>query len=318
MNIKQLIKLEGKADKWLLPVEMVMMAYALLTVMVILFTWTNIHNPSDLLWSRLSVVMTTVAVWVVFRLWPCRLMYLVRIIVLFAYLGWWYPDTYELNKQFPNLDPIFAQWDQSIFGFQPALIWSQRFPSPIVSELMDMGYSMYFPMFVGLVFYVFFRRYEQFHRTAFIILSSFYIYYTIYVFLPVTGPQYYYLAAGLDNIAAGVFPDVGNYFSNCMDVLPSPGYKDGLFYQLVQSAHDAGERPTAAFPSSHVGVSTITMLMAIRLKEWKIVLLYAIPYLFLCMATIYIQAHYAVDAFAGFVSAIMVFFLLDWVYKKYL
>ena len=181
---------------------------------------------------------------------------------------------------------------------------------------MAMGYSLYFLMFVSLTFYVFFKRYEDFQKVSFILITSFFVYYVVFVLFPVAGPQYYYLAVGVDEIARGHFPEVGKYFANHTECLPIPGWEDGLFRNLVQKAHETGERPTAAFPSSHVGVSTLTMIIALWLKEYKFVLIWAIPWIFLCMGTVYLLPHYAVDAIAGFFSAIVVFFLLKFVWNK--
>jgi membrane-associated phospholipid phosphatase len=46
------------------------------------------------------------------------------------------------------------------------------------------------------------------------------------------------------------------------------------------------------------------------------VLIWAIPWIFLCMGTVYLLPHYAVDAIAGFFSAIVVFFLLKYIWNK--
>ena len=90
-----------------------------------------------------------------------------------------------------------------------------------------------------------------------------------------------------------------------------PGWKDGFCYHLVESAHQAGERPTAAFPSSHVGITTILMILAGRTRSrWLFFCLLPL-FLLMCFATVYIQAHYAIDVFAGLVSGIL-FFLLFW------
>lgn len=315
--VKELLTPEKITMKWLFPAETAMIIYAVFTLLLVLFTATNLHDADAMIWFRIRIVLTTAAMWLVYRIWHCRLMIFARIVILLLSLSWWYPDTYELNRHFQNLDPWFAQMDQSLFGCQPALLWCQQFSSPIIAELMDFGYAMYYPMFVILIIYIFFKRYEEFDRIAFVILASFYIYYVIYDLLPVTGPQYYYLAAGLDNIAAGNFPDVGYYFATHSEALPTPGYQNGIFHAMVESAHAAGERPTAAFPSSHVGVSTITMVMALRLREWKYALIIAIPYLLLCFSTVYIQAHYAVDAIAGFITAVPLAFALDVFYDRY-
>lgn len=310
-------KSETKPYKWLFPAEIGMMLYGIFTLLLIAFTYTSIPDPEQLIWWRVRVMLLTVAMWIVYRLWTCRMIALARVVLLFVTLGWWYPDTYLLNCHFDNLDHIFAAWDQYLFGFQPALVWSKAFPSRIVSELMSMGYAFYFLMFASLVFYIFFKRYNDFQKVAYILVSSFFIYYVIFDLLPVAGPQYYYLAVGLDNIQAGHFPAVGTYFASHTECLPIPGWEDGFFRGLVQTSHDAGERPTAAFPSSHVGVSTLTMLMALRLKEWKFALIWAVPYAFLCMGTVYLLPHYAVDAIAGFFTAIGIYFALEWSWKRY-
>jgi len=164
--------------------------------------------------------------------------------------------------------------------------------------------------------FAFFFRYKEFDRTVFIILTAFFIYYVIFIFLPVTGPQYYYLAVGLDNIAAGVFPDVGNYFASHQEALPMPGWSDGVFYHMVENAHTAGERPTAAFPSSHVGVTTILIFLAWRLRNrwlfWGMMPFYVL----MCLATVYIQAHYAIDVVGGWVSAVIIYIVLHFLCGK--
>lgn len=317
IKIKDYLKKEKSAMKWLFPAETAMVIYAIFTLALVLFTSTKLGNADALLWERIRVVMTTVALWVVYRQWPCRQMAFARIAILLVFLGWWYPDTYELNKHFDNLDHVFAGMDQALFGCQPALLWSQNFTSVIVKEAMNFGYSMYYPMFVLFIVYIFATRYDQLQRVAFVILGAFYVYYVIFDLLPVTGPQYYYLAAGVENIAAGTFPDVGTYFSQMRDCMPNPGYEDGLFYHLVTMAHETGERPTAAFPSSHVGIATVTLALAMKMKEWKFSLIIAVPYLLMCFATVYIRAHYAVDAIAGFITAVPLMFALDLVYVKF-
>ena len=153
-------------------------------------------------------------------------------------------------------------------------------------------------------------------KAATIILASFFIYYFIFVILPVTGPQYYYLAVGESRIAEGIFPDLGNYFLTHSERMTSPGYADGLFYGLVENAHNAGERPTAAFPSSHIGITTILMLFAwysrSRRLFWSI-LPFAVLMFF---ATVYIKAHYAIDAIAGIVSGVILYYTIATIYRK--
>jgi len=263
-----------------------------------------------MLWGRLRVLVMTIALWAVYRMIPCRITKMVRIIAQMALLAWWYPDTYEINRMFPNLDHIFAGWEQDLFGCQPALLFAKALPWAVVSELMSMGYFMYYPMIALVSFYYFFCRYYEAERAAFVMLTSFFIYYFIYIYVPVAGPTFYFDAVGISEITKGIFPALGDYFNTHTNCLPTPGYTDGIFYQLVEDAKNAGERPTAAFPSSHVGVSTICMLLVWHAGNRKMLYVMLPFYIFLCLATVYIQAHYLIDVIAGLISAVVIYFAL--------
>ena len=305
-----IFRIEKKPRKGLLAVEWVIMGYLLLTLLLMLFMTTKMQNPEPLLWGRFRVLMLTLALWLVYRLIPCRFTLFCRIGLQLILLSWWYPYTYEFNKYFPNLDHLFAGYEQQLFGCQPALLFSQKYTNVVFSELMHMGYASYFPLIAVITLFYFFRRYAEFERTEFIILTAFFIYYVIFIFLPVTGPQYYYLAAGFENIANGVFPDVGHYFATHQEMVTTPGWSNGFFYHLVESAHAAGERPTAAFPSSHIGITTILMFLAWRTHSKPLFWGMMPFYVLMCLATVYIQAHYAIDVIGGWVSAIVIYVLL--------
>jgi len=309
-TIKEIFKIEQKPRRGLIAMEWVVLAYLALTLLMALFTYTKLANPQALIGGRLRIVAIIIAMWIVYRLVPCRFTMLCRVVVQMLLLSWWYPDTYEFNRMFPNLDHIFATAEQAMFGFQPALTFARDWSSPIVSELMDMGYAMYYPMIAVVCFYYFFRRYDEFERCAFVIIAAFFIYYVVFIFLPVTGPTYYYKAVGVDQIAKGVFPNVQDYFNHHQECLPTPGWSKGLFYNLVEGAKAAGERPTAAFPSSHVGISTICMLFAWRTKDRRLFLILLFVFVFLCLSTVYIQAHYVIDAIAGLVSGVVLYYAL--------
>lgn len=281
-----------------------------LTLLFILFAYTKLENPESMIWGRMRILALMVAMWAAYRLIPCRAVMAARVVVQMSLLAWWYPDTYEINRLLPNLDHIFAHWEQLVFGCQPALLFASQFPSAVVAELMSLGYAAYYPMIAVVSFAFFFKRYEEFERCVFVIMASFLIYYVVFDVLPVTGPTYYYKAVGVGEIARGVFPELGHYFNTHQASLPTPGYTDGIFYHIVEDAKAAGERPTAAFPSSHVGVSTVCMLLLLRLRcRWLLWTLLPI-YLLLCLATVYIQAHYAIDAIAGLVTGVALYAML--------
>ena len=307
---------EGKPKKGLLAVEWVVMGYLLLTLMLTLFMYTKVYNPESMIWGRFRVVMMTAALWAVYRMLPCRFTHFCRIGGQLALLSWWYPDTYELNRMLPNLDHHFAALEQTLFGCQHALTFAQQWDHPVWSELMHLGYASYYPMIGVVTLYYFFRCYQDFNRASFVILASFFIYYVIFIALPVTGPQYYYLAAGTDNIAQGIFPDVGSYFNQHQEALHMPGWEDGFFYHIVAGVHQAGERPTAAFPSSHVGVTTILMLLSWYSRSRRLFYSLLPLFLLMCLATVYIQAHYVIDVIAGWITGLLFFLALWYGYGK--
>ena len=317
--------IEKSPRKGLMPMEWVMMAYLLATSVMIMVTFTSLPHPWQMFWTRAQALLATLALWGVYRLMPCRVTTLFRVVGQLILLGIWYPDTYELNRVFHNLDHVFAGYEQMIFGCQPALVFSEACPWPVFSELLTLGYVSYYFLFMGIALFYFLWRYEQFERATFIILGSFFLFYVIFVFLPVAGPQFYYKAAGVENIAAGIFPDLKDYFGKlAFDVhdpqysLPIPGYADGFFYHILEFAHDAGERPTAAFPSSHVGVTTVVAWLAWesrnRLLFWVVTILGILMF----FATFYIQAHYAIDAIAGVFAGTLMYFILRFAYNRFI
>ena len=313
----RIFETDKKSRKGLLPIDWVVLGYMLVTTLVILFTYTKAVNPESMLWGRFQILVTMLALLGVYRMWPCRLTFFCRIALHLCLLPWWYPDTYEINRIFPNLDHLFASWEQQLFGCQPALLFYEAVPNTFVSELLLMGYSCYFPLIAAVSLFYLFCRYKEFERATFIILASFFIYYLIFDLLPVTGPQYYYHAAGLDNIAKGVFPDIGNYFTTHQDKLPIPGDPNGFFHQFLEAAHEKGERPTAAFPSSHVGITVILSLLAWHTRNKPLTILALVLLLLINFATVYLRAHYVIDIIAGWISAITIYTVLHFFARKF-
>lgn len=303
--------------KGLLAVEWIAMGYLLLTLLMMAVLWDKLVSPEQMIKGRITFVLVTLAAWGVYWLKPCRLTMFLRIAVQMVFLSWWYPDTYELNRILPNLDHMFAGCEQAVFGCQPALLFAQKVPWGWFSELMCMGYISYFPMMTILLIYYFFYRYNEFLKAAFVLLGAFFIFYVIFIFLPVTGPQFYYLATGPEKIAAGVFPNLGDWFLTHSERMAVPGWTDGFFYHLLEMAHNAGERPTAAFPSSHVGITTVVMLLAHHAHCRKLVLGMLPFYILMCLSTVYILAHYAIDALTGLFTGVVLYFVLIRLSKRF-
>ena len=223
--VRDLVSLEKKPVRGLLVVEWVVMAYLALTLLLILFLYTKLPEANLLVMGRIRVLAMTAALWLVYRLWPSRVL--------------------------PNLDHVFATLEQTLFGCQPALLFHEWLPSPWFSEAFDMGYFSYYPMIALTVFYYFFCRPREFERASSVVMISFFLFYLIFIFVPVVGPTFYY----------------------------------------------------------HVGISTVCMILVWHARNYKLLLVLAPFYILLCCATVYIQAHYLVDALVGLPTGALFFAL---------
>ena len=316
MALADIFLKEKKPERGLLAAEWFTIAYVVFTLLMMAFMWNKLQNPEQMLLGRGCYILVTLLMWGVYRMMPCRLTLLLRIVAQMSCLGWWYPDTYELNRLLPNLDHLFASMEQGLFGCQPSLLFSQAVPYAWFSELMCLGYVSYFPLIALVSLYYFVARYQEFKMATFVILVSFFIYYFIFVLLPVTGPQFYYLAVGTEKIAAGIFPNLGDWFMTHSERMAAPGWSDGFWYHILDLAHDAGERPTAAFPSSHVGITTVLMMLALRTRCRWLAFTILPFYILMCLATVYIYAHYVIDALAGLITGIALYYILCFLYKR--
>lgn len=302
--------------KGLFAVEKITLIYNLLTSILILFLFQRMDHPWHMLLDRAMIAAMTFLLMYLYRLAPCKFSAFVRIVIQMSLLSYWYPDTFEFNRFFPNLDHVFATAEEFIFNGQPAIWFCHTFPHLIVSEAFNMGYFFYYPMILVVTVWYFLTHFEWFEKICFVLVTSFFIYYLFYILVPVAGPQFYFPAIGMDKVNAGIFPPIGDYFNWNDYLVPGPGYDQGFFYQLVEASQEVGERPTAAFPSSHVAISTIVMIMAWRVSR-KLAAVLAPFYVLLCCATVYIQAHYLVDSLVGLVSAFFVYQLATLMYKRW-
>lgn len=296
----------------LLPIEMVTLFYALLTLLMTVIKYPELHHPGVLLADRLLIILGIGILAIVYYYRPSEGTRLFRTIFPVTLLAYWYPDTYEFCSCYPYLDHLFAEADATLFGCQPSMVFSENFSGVFWSELFHLGYFSYYPMIAVAIVAPLFTSRRLFEKQAFIIITCFLLYYIIYLFLPVAGPQYYFDIVGQDAINSIDYPSIGTYLrDNAME--PTQVGPDGPFHRLVAMMQGAGERPTAAFPSSHVGISTILMILLFR-HERKLAWGFLPLYVILCFSTVYIQAHYLVDVFGGLVSGAVFYVFAHWLY----
>ncbi|WP_052115610.1 phosphatase PAP2 family protein [Porphyromonas crevioricanis] len=307
----------NESHRALASIEIACLFYILVTSILIFCSFDQLPKAKFMLINRGEIILGMSFLYLVYRRTRSKLAWMMRIFFQLLLLSFWYPETYEFHILFGNYDHIFAEIEQFLFHSQPALYLHELLPQWWFSELIHFSYFFYFALFVGVTLFYTAVDYPNADRVAFVIIASFFIYYLVYIFLPVAGPQYYFPAIGLEQVNDGVFPSVGNYFATHPELLPGPGHKEGIFYRLVSMSQHVGERPTAAFPSSHVGITTIVMIFFYRAKGGRKLFWAFLPiYICLCIATVYIQAHYLIDVIAGVLSGIGLWLLINWIYNK--
>ena len=169
----------------------------------------------------------------------------------------------------------------------------------------------------GLLDTEFAPRPKEVERCTFVIIASFFLYYLVYMFVPVAGPQFYFPVIGEEAAVSGIYPEIGNYFNLHPDITIAQEGKGWLFTELVGMAQSTGERPTAAFPSSHIGITAILVILAYRANKKLFAFMFPV-FVLLCCATVYIKAHYLVDAIAGLITGVAVYCFTTWLYKRFL
>lgn len=299
-------------ENGLLSIEVLTLLYMAVTAVMTLIWWDNIAYPQDMMVWRGGALAFMVFANIIYHFYPSRFTVALRAIPLLLCLIQWYPETYEFCKQFNYQDHVFAGIDWLLFGCQPSIEFQQMLSDTLWYEAFCMGYYAYYYMMMVTLLFFLLARYERFQWASFVFLGSFFLFYLIFDFLPVAGPQYYYQAIGIEHAQEAYFPALGHYFVEHQECLLLDDR--GVFSSLVKAAQEVGEHPTAAFPSSHVGMATVTMLLAWQSRNRWLFWLQMPFYLLLVLATVYIRAHYAIDSIAGFVFAIAFFGLCSALY----
>jgi len=288
MILNWLILNSLKIKNNLLPVEIATLVYILATAIYLaVFKAPMIHFG-----IRLGVTILILLMAWLHHINRNPMVDFIRYFLPFAFLSFWYPETYYFSGFiFDNLDHHFVKADQLLFGCQPSLIFSKRLPWGWFSELMYFGYFSYYLIFFGTALWCYLYRKELMNKAIFMFVCSFYLFYMIFIILPVMGPQF--------------------YFTPPLNEVPD-GY---LFCKLQRFLQAVGEKPTGAFPSSHVGISFTVVIFVVQ--YCRVLLKYILPlFVIMVLSTVYIKAHYLVDVVGGFVAVALTYPLVNRIYYK--
>jgi membrane-associated phospholipid phosphatase len=224
--------------------------------------------------------------------------------------AWFFSETGWLNRMFFHdyLDAVAIRLDQAVFGFQPAMLFMEKLPYLVVSELFYASYFSYYVMIAGVGFALYARNRSQFFHYVSVVSFVFYFCYAIYILLPIIGPRVFF-----HDLAEYTLPD---QLQRLAPVVSYPGaVKGGLFFRVMAFIYRVFEAPGAALPSSHVAIALCTVWFSFRYLR-AIRYVHLVVALLLCLATVYCRYHYAVDVLTGVLTAALLVPLGNWLYSR--
>ncbi|MGH2566717.1 MAG: phosphatase PAP2 family protein [Bacteroidota bacterium] len=187
-----------------------------------------------------------------------------------------------------DYDTLLIAIDHWMFGVHPTE-WLARFAHPLVTEILQVGYSSYYLLFfiVGVDVY---RKHswKEFDTTVFFVVYGFYLSYLGYFLLPAVGPRFtLHSFELLSRELPGLFLTEPlrafvNWGESIPADLPNP-------VQYVQRD---------VFPSGHTQLSLIILYSAFHYRvrtRWLLTTLATL----LIIGTVYLRYHYVVDIIAG-------------------
>lgn len=207
----------------------------------------------------------------------------------------YYEQTYTFAKAIyrgSNFDSVILKIEEAIFGCQPSLLFSIKFPNIFFSEFVHFGYAFYY-LFIPLTgaFLYFTGHKSECRRFIFGCSALMLFCYVIFIVFPVAGPYWTFNASRNE-------------------------YRGFIFVKIIDYIVLNAEIPNAAFPSSHVALALFVLLSAIKFRL-KISLLLIPAFIGLTLATVYIKAHYVIDIPFGILVGVL-FFIYSDRFKSYL
>lgn len=278
----------------ILPIDWITFGYILFNFVYISLGWSRIPDPG----KHLGIfAVISAALFILIRLHHEKSHWLL------SFLRYWYPFLlfgyfFNLSTQanlviFPDfIDPFFQRIDEMIFGYQPVLVWGQRYDNFILSELLYFSYFSYYLVMPGIALLFFIKKREFFEKYVFVMTFVFYLCYMTYYFLPVAGGK--------------ILPGVPEMITE---------YSGGVFQHIMAFIYRASDHTGSAFPSSHVAI-TVVVNMAV-LQYFRKFGYWLLPLtILLSISTVYCHYHYFIDTIFGLIYGISFYFAGAWLFKR--
>lgn len=217
--------------------------------------------------------------------------------VPFLFIAFIYENLHDVAGRITQYDvaSYMYHWDKMIFGVQPT-VWMQNIFSPWLTDVMSISYALYFAFPLLIMFFLSLSgRRRAFRRMVLCLTFVFIIGFLCYVFFPCSPPRYF-------------MPDAYTH----------PHRLSGIFlYNQLQGMWDGfSVIGGGAFPSLHVGISSVALIYAYRFRNMTrlntvIWYLYIPLVTSLWVSTVYLRHHWFIDILAGWVVAFLSYFLAE-------
>jgi len=214
-----------------------------------------------------------------------------RSIPVLSPLSHWYPTLIFLfffeeigltvHAIFPGwFDEYLIRADYAVFGVHPT-VWLEGFSNYWLNEYMQLAYTSYFLLTIGLGAYLWVRdRRDDFAVFITSTCAAYYLCYVIFVLFPIESPHHTLRSLQRVELAGGPFT---------------------AFINLIEKH---GRVHGGAFPSAHVAGSVVALISAWRFTRragyWLTPLVLSV-----CVATVYGRYHYVMDVLAGILMAVI-------------
>jgi membrane-associated phospholipid phosphatase len=191
-----------------------------------------------------------------------------------------------------DADQWLADLDYSFWHANPT-VWLERIQSPLLTEYMQVVYTLFVPAVLWVAFLLWKdRRFPEFQYYAFLIAFGFLVSYIGYLIVPARGPRF--LLRNLQHA-----PLQGLWFFHSMQ---------GGLDRLESIAYDC-------FPSGHTELTLLAWWSSRKLVRplfWPY-FAYTSSIIF---ATVYLRYHYTIDILAGAAVAAILFLAGPGLYRK--
>jgi len=218
------------------------------------------------------------------------------------YFRSWYPLPYvgacykEMAVLVPAIrhhdaDGWLAGVDFRFWGAHPT-IWLERIYSPLLTEYLQLVYTLFVPAVLLVAFILWHqRRYPEFQYFAFLIALGFLASYVGYLAVPARGPR---------------------FLLKPLERLPLQGL--WLFHNMQHTLDRLESTAYDCFPSGHTELTVLACWMS-RLVSNRLFWVYFCYTLSIIFATVYLRYHYTVDLLAGAALAVALILVSPFCYR---